>query len=391
MKIGIFTNNYLPNPYGVTGSVESFRQEFEKLGHEVYIFAPRYAEYADTNPSVFRYPSLDINVKFRFPVPIPWSGKMDRIIDGLELDIIHVQHPNLLGAAGLRWARRKSIPVVFTWHTLYDRYAHFAKVIPEKLAAKWLIRQAASFANRCDQVIVPTESIKAIIRGWGVSNPNVAAVPTGIDERLFEKSNRFRIRQALKIKENDLVLLLVSRLTQEKNVMFVMQAVAPLIQENVKIKFIVVGGGDHLDSMRRVTHEYQIEDQVFFAGEVPRAEVKDYYAAADMFVYGSTSETQGMIITEAMYAGLLIVAVAATGVSDQVTSGVNGTLVPEDVNEFRWAVERLISHPDLRAKYQREAKFRSQQHIAPVCAAKMLAIYAGLMQRNSDRKMSGQL
>lgn len=379
MKIGIFTNNYLPNPYGVTGSVESFRHEFEKLGHEVYVFAPRYAEYSDANPHVFRYPSLDINVKFRFPMPIPWSRKMDGIIDGLELDIVHVQHPNLLGSAGLKWARRKGIPVVFTWHTLYDRYAHFAKIIPEKFAAQWLIRQAAKFANQVDQVIVPTESIKGIIRGWGVINPNLSAVPTGIDENLFEHANAFRIRKELKIKGNELVLLLVSRLTQEKNVKFVMQAVAPLIQENLKIKFIVVGGGDHLESMKRVVSEYQIEDQVFFAGEVPRSEVKDYYAAADMFVYGSTSETQGMIITEAMYAGLLIVAVAATGVSDQVTSGVNGTLVPEDVNELRWAVERLISHSDLRAKYQREAKLRSQQHIAPVCAARMLAIYAGLI------------
>src|SRR4030043_309152 len=146
MRIAIFTNNYLPHPYGVSGSVESFRKEFERLGHEVYIFAPRWKGYRDKNRRVFRYPAFETNVKIKFPIAIPYSRKISKILDKLDLDIIHSQHPNLLGSAAARWTRRKSasrrIPLVFTWHTLYDQYAHFAPFVPVKLAAWWAIRNA---------------------------------------------------------------------------------------------------------------------------------------------------------------------------------------------------------------------------------------------------------
>jgi len=114
MNIAIFTNNYLPNPYGVTTSVESFRKEFEKRGHNVYIFAPHNRGYKDKNKNVFRYPSIDIKYKIRFPLPIPYSRKIDKEIKKLKIDIIHAQHPNLLGGAAITWAEKKHIPLVFT-------------------------------------------------------------------------------------------------------------------------------------------------------------------------------------------------------------------------------------------------------------------------------------
>ena len=107
MNIAIFTNNYLPNPYGVTQSIESFRREFKKQGHAVFIFAPHYKNYKDENPRVFRYPALDISYKIKFPLAIPYSKKMDKILENLKIDIIHSQHPNLLGIAAMKWAKKK--------------------------------------------------------------------------------------------------------------------------------------------------------------------------------------------------------------------------------------------------------------------------------------------
>ena len=126
MKIGIFTNNYLPNSFGVANSVETFRTDFEKMGHEVFIFAPKWPGYVDNNPNVFRYPSLDIKIKIRFPLAIPYSFEMSRILKKLDLDVIHSQHPNLLGSAAARWTRKlarrrggKKIPLIFTWLSLF--------------------------------------------------------------------------------------------------------------------------------------------------------------------------------------------------------------------------------------------------------------------------------
>ncbi|KKQ11412.1 MAG: Glycosyl transferase group 1 [Candidatus Moranbacteria bacterium GW2011_GWE1_36_7] len=167
MKIAIFTNNYLPNPFGVSMSIESFRKEFKKLGHSVYIFAPDFKGYVDEDKSaclgssrVFRYPALDLKFKnVRFPIAFPYSYRVDRILEKLEIDVIHSQHPNLLGWQARRWAKKKNVPLVFTWHTLYDQYAHFAPFIPSKLAAWWTIKNAVGFANNADQIVTPTPSV----------------------------------------------------------------------------------------------------------------------------------------------------------------------------------------------------------------------------------------
>ena len=141
MKIAIFTNNYLPNPYGVSGSVESFRKVFERLAMR-YIFSRRAGKgIQDKNPKVFRYPAFETNIKIKFPIAVPYSGKISKVLDKLDLDIIHSQHPNLLGSAAMKLARRKNIPLVFTWHTLYDQYTHFVPFVPQKLAIWFAIQK----------------------------------------------------------------------------------------------------------------------------------------------------------------------------------------------------------------------------------------------------------
>ncbi len=204
MKIAFFTNNYLPNVYGVPMSVETFRKEFERLGHTVYIFAPNYSDYQDTNKNaclsgrqVFRYPSLDIEIKFRLPLGIPYSRKMDRIIEKLDLDIIHSHHPNLLGSAAMKWAKKKNIPLIFTWHTLYDKYTNFVPFLPSKLTAGWIIKKAVKYANKADSVIVPTQSIEPILKNWGVVN-KIFPVATGIDEKCFSGSDRKKSAKNIK-------------------------------------------------------------------------------------------------------------------------------------------------------------------------------------------------
>jgi len=375
MKIGIFTNNYLPNPYGVTGSIESFRKELESSGHEVFIFAPRWKDFQDTNQHVFRYPSIDITLKFRFPLPIPFSPKMDKIISELDLDIIHSQHPNLLGTAAKKWAKRKKIPLVFTWHTLYDQYTNFVPILPKKFTANWIISQAVKYANQCAQVIAPSESAKGIIQKWGVQK-DIQALSTGVDEGIFAGAQRQLLRGKYGVQEDEVLVLLVSRLTEEKNIAFLFEAVTEAIQGKEKVKFLIAGGGYLLEELQGKIKKLNLEEKIFLAGEVKKEEVKNYYAASDIFVYASKSETQGMIISEAMYAGLPVVAVEATGVKDTVEHGINGFLVFEDKKEFQNALEKLIVDKELRQKFSDQGKrMAKEKYTAKVCAQNLLNLY----------------
>lgn len=389
MRIAIFTNNYLPNPYGVATSVETFRCELEKLGHQVFIFAPEWPGYVDKDPEVcppediskrktgcvFRYPAIDIEVKFRFPLPFSRSWKMRRILQKLDLDIIHAQHPNLLGTAAARWARRKKIPLVFTWHTLYDHYVHFARFVPKKMTAGVIVKQAVRFADRADAVVVPTDSIIPILRAWGVKNEKIFPVATGVVPEDFADADGQAIRKEYGIAPDEVVLFSSHRLTQEKNMEFLLRALVPVLKNN-KAKFLVAGDGDLAPLLKKFCAENGIADKVIFLGVVARAKIKDYYAAADIFVHASLSETQGMVMTEAMYMGLPVVALSATGANSLVLNNGSGFLVSEKEDEFAEAVLKLVNDQELRQKFGEAAKKIAElKFTSDVCAKELLAVY----------------
>lgn len=416
MRIGIFTNNYLPNPYGVSASIESFRKEFEALGparndqpaelrstmltgaatsgehsdagrHQVFIFAPKWKEYRDENLNVFRYPSIDIEIKFRFPLPIPYSRRMDKIIENLDLDIIHSQHPNLLGSAAMKWAKKKNIPLVFTWHTLYDQYTHFFPFLPKKMAVSYIIKKAVAYANKCDQIIVPSQSALEIVQKWGVTNPNITAIPSGV-ERDFENPTKDIIRKKFAIDADEILLFSDVRLTAEKNVEFLVETVADILKNNRKVKFMAVGDGYLMPKLKEIFAQAGVSEQAIFCGLVDKKEIKNYFSAGDIFVYSSKSETQGMVITEAMYMGLPIVAVNATGICDLVENNINGFLVSENKSEFMETISKLINDAELRKKMGAEsARIAREKYTAQICARKMLEVYNKVINNKNYAKI----
>jgi glycosyltransferase involved in cell wall biosynthesis len=386
MNIAIFTNNYLPNPYGVSSSIESFRKEFEKMGHTVYIFAPYAKGFIDENPCVYRYPAIDFHYKISFPLAIPYSYKISRILKDLSIDIIHSHHPNLLGWEARRWAKKKKVPLVFTWHTLYDRYAHFIPILPVKLSANLAIRSAVRYANSCDQVIIPTKSVKKIIVNWGVTK-SVSVVSTGITEEFLDNSHRDESRKMFGIKEDEIVLLSLSRLTPEKNLDFLIHSVIKILAKYKKGRFILAGEGGELEKIKMVIGEAGITDRVIFTGMVNGQMKKNVYAAADIFVYASTSETQGMILVEAMAVGLPIVAVAATGSSDMVGNYVTGILTKENEEVFVEAVMRLVKDEKMLKLLGENAKrVFNANYTGSICADKMLKIYQKLLMQNQEKE-----
>ncbi len=385
MKIAIFTNNYLPNPYGVSTSVDGFRKGLIKRGHEVVIFAPEWPGCeGENNPQIIRYPSFDLPTKVPFSLALPFSPEIDEYIDMTDFDIIHAQHPNILGVQALRWSRVKHVPLVFTWHSLYDRYAHYAPaVIPEKIAMRWVMHNAQTYAHAADHVIFPTQTVYDAIGHHEIKPEKVSIIPSGVDEELFVEPDPKPLKQELGIPENAPVLVSVSRITKEKNVLFLAEAVAHYLRQDVQAFFIMAGEGDLVQDITSICENLGVADRVVFPGKVARDAVKNYLAIADLFVYASTSETQGTILTEAMYVGVPVVAVSSQGVDDVVVSGETGLLVGEDVEMFAYVIVDLMSNPEKRhAMRGASQKLARSRFTIDACSAKMESLYKKLINKS---------
>jgi glycosyltransferase involved in cell wall biosynthesis len=194
MRVALFTNNYLPFRGGVTTAVETLRTGLEAGGHQAWVFAPGARETADP-PFVFRYPAIPAPTYPGFAVPVPVSPRLARLARELRPDVIHVQHPFLLGVTGRRLARRLGLPLVFTYHTRYEKYAHYVP-LPERVVAALAVRLACRFADRADLVVAPSVAIAETLRDRGVRAP-VAVIPTGVPLDLFRPGDRTVARAAL--------------------------------------------------------------------------------------------------------------------------------------------------------------------------------------------------
>ncbi len=376
MHIGIFTNNYLPNPYGISTSIEGFRVGLEKKGHKVSIFAPSWIEETQDLPNVYRYPSIKAPTKLPFSIAIPYASKIDRKIEELKLDLIHAQHPNLVGAQGKRWARKKKIPLVYTWHSIYDKYTHYAYPVPHKIASKWIMNSVVSFAKKADHVIVPTKSMFYNIKSKGFSHKSISIVPSGVDEKLFSNPSGQEIRKKYNIPDNVLLISSISRLTQEKNVIFLAKVVKKVLLQNKNVYFLFGGEGDLLDNLKKILYHKSIKNRVVFTGKIKRELVKDFLDASDIFVYASVTETQGTIISEAMYMGVPIVALNSSGVRDMVIDGQTGYLTAYNINDMVYTISKCIKDPIDRVRLSQKAlKFASQNYTVTACTEKLLQVY----------------
>ncbi len=390
MHIGIFTNNYLPNPYGVSASVEGFRKGLIAAGHRVSVFAPTWhgQKYTDAQ-DVYRYPSLAVPTKVAFSLVVPYAPKLDKKIEACDFDIIHAQHPNLLGTQAHRWAKQKDIPLIFTWHSLYDRYAHYVPFVPEAFAGKWMMKTARAFAQSADHVIVPTASVQKIILQQGLSHKRIHIIPSGVDEELFAHADGHHIREQYNIPTQAQLIVSISRLTKEKNVRFLAHAIKKVLAQNPQTYFLFGGEGDLLIELKKILYSKNIPhstQRVIFPGKIARSDVKNILAAADLFVYASTSETQGTIITEAMYMGVPIVAVRASGVEDLIVEGTTGILTREATSDLSYAVLRCLSDRHAHQSCGQKARAYAKKHYTvTACTKKLIDVYSQAIDEHHQR------
>ncbi len=328
MRIGLFTDAYLPEITGVTTVVRTLRDELARLGHEAYVYAPRYDHPCDDERNVFRFRSGPVFGYKTARMALPYNREATRSFG--ELDVIHSHTPFSLAYAGLIAAHRYRLPHVQTYHTYLSHYLHYIpRVIrPSVKAAE---SYSALLCNRCSVVTAPTRSIHDELRKFGVRRP-IHILPFGPDLRDYEGASVWDARGALGISEGAPVFLYAGRIAPEKNLLFLLESFVKIHHALDQAVMVFAGDGPQRAELEQTAAEWGIADHVRFAGFLDRKRLIDLYRAADVFVFASKTETQGLVIVEAMAAGTPAVAVRAMGVRDVVKNDENGFLVPEDAD-----------------------------------------------------------
>ena len=376
MHIAFFTNYYHPVVNGVVRSVASFRETLMKQGQNVFVFAQADSTYKDDEPFIFRYPSLPLPLG-EISTAIPVSPFVDQLLPILKLDVIHAHHPVLLGQTAARKAAELGLPLVFTFHTQYWEYTHYIP-FPQEIVQEFLKnavhRWLREFMQRCQHIIIPSESLREIlVRDYGL-HERYSVIPTGTDLEPFLNADGRALRAEKGWQENT-VLVSVGRLAPEKNWDTLIRAFAKARQKHSGLRLVLNGDGTARQSLEALAAELGVNDQVTFLGAVPFEEIPRYLKAADVFVFASVTETQGLVTIEAMAAGLPVVAVDGPGTRDIVEHGKQGLLVENDPDALAKGLKKVLSSSQLLRRLSNHALKKAKTFDINQLGKQMISVY----------------
>lgn len=366
MNIGIFTDTYSPQVNGVVSSILTLEKQLLEKGHQVYIFTISHPKAVDSKDYVFRSPSMPFVFLKDQRVGLLYSTKMVRKIKRLKLDIILSQTEFSLGLFAKIMSKKLHIPIIHTYHTMYEEYMHYiskgVEFSPE-LARKY----SKKFCNSVDGVVAPTEKTKKLLLKYGVTTP-IKIIPTGIDFSPFSKDNYSpREIQSLKSEFNipldSPVILFIGRVAKEKSIDMILQAFKLLIVQVPTAKFLIVGDGPERQNLVKLASELDISDNIIFAGMQPWNNIGKFYQLGDIFVSASVSETQGLTFAEAMAASLPVVARRDESVSGLIQDNQNGKLF-DSYEELATILNQLLEDK----AYQEDLSTQALESIKPLSA-----------------------
>jgi glycosyltransferase involved in cell wall biosynthesis len=381
MRIVMFTNAYKPSISGVVTSLTTFRRGLIEAHQDVFIIAPDYENYVDDEPYIFRFPALDLPWQIDFSLALPIKNLLEPTIRGLKPNIIHSQHPVLMGDLAVAFARDLNVPFIFTFHTQYDRYIeHYIPLAPS-LATRLMDEMIQRYLKRCDHLIVPSESIKAKVeKEYHVEKP-ISVVPTPVDLSMFKVGEKVALRSSLGWTD-DRVLLYVGRIAKEKKLDLLLNAFDLIAKEIARARLVLVGRGPYMEGLKEKTHDMGLGDRVVFAGAIPHEEVPRYMAAADLFVFTSTTDTQGLVLVEAMASGTPVVAVDAPGPTDVLQAG-GGVLTEDSPSSFAEAVCALIESPPQLHELSEAASEVAKRYGIRAATRELIKVYESTQTRHS--------
>ena len=382
MNIVLFTNTYLPHVGGVARSVAAFCKEYRRLGHQVLIIAPEFPNMLKDELGVIRLPAIQNFNGSDFSALLPVFQNLHSALNQFKPDIIHSQHPFLIGMTAIRVARFRNLPIVFTHHTLYEQYTHYVPGDSPALK-RFVIELSTHYANLTEHVFAPSESIKTLIQSRGVTT-QISVIPTGVTQEHFTLGNGKKFRRKHNIAQDSFVVGHMGRLAEEKNLLFLAKAVVRFIKKVPNSYFVVVGAGEYATHIKKIFEQAGLLHAVFFTGVLLGKELIDALCAMDVFAFTSKSETQGMVLTEAMAASLPVVALDANGVREVVFDKINGRLLFQDsIIEFADALQGVTElSKEKMQRLKKNARNTAENFSMSVSAKKSIACYQQILSQH---------
>jgi len=371
------TDVFSPRVNGVSTSIQTFRRELHALGHQVCVIAPDYGAITDDEAGIVRVPAV--------PVPLDpedrlmrWGQlrrQLRRVRDG-GFDLVHIQTPFLAHYAGVAFSDAAGIPRVETYHTYFEEYLfHYVRFLPKPSLKALARRFSRGQCNDLDALVVPSSQMRAVLEGYGIS-ASMEVIPTGLALEDFSVGDGVAFRSRFRIPPERPIILYVGRVAFEKNIEFLLRVTARLKPLIPDILFVVSGEGPALHALRDRARKEGLEGHVLFVGYLDRrGALLDCYRAADAFVFASRTETQGLVLLEAMALGTPVVSTAIMGTRDVLRQGEGAVIVPEDEVAFAEAVAALLRDEPHRRKLGRAGQRYAQQWTARAMAERLLAFY----------------
>lgn len=386
MNILMFTNTFTPHVGGVARSVQGLAAALRELGHRVLVVAPVFQGTPDIEADVIRVPALKHFWGSDFSVPMPVGHRLSAAVRTFKPDIVHAHHPFLLGDTALRIAAAHDIPAVFTYHTRYEHYTHYVQTDSSRFK-RMALDLAIGYCNLCDAVIAPSESVANFLRQHGLEVP-VEVVPSGVRVESFANGNGVAARARMDIPQDAFVVGHVGRLAPEKNLAFLADSVARFLLTDDRAHCLIAGDGPLKQSIVEIFEAQGLGSRYHWTGVLDNKALADVYQAMDVFAFSSHSETQGLVLVEAMAAAVPVVALDASGVREVVRDKTNGRLlVREDAEDYAAAlawVAKLGAGDALRM--QQVARETAAEFSLTKTTARMLDFYHTVLANQPSTK-----
>lgn len=395
MRIGLFTDSYPPYINGVSTSVAMLKRALEKKGHTVYVVtvgdnALKY-EY-DEKEKVARVPGIPIGIyDYRLSKIYPLS--MINTMKNWDLDVIHSHTEFGVGIFARLFSKQFNIPLVHTYHTLYEDYTHYITHGYFDKSSKKIVEYLTKFYcdKTANELIVPTNKIYKLFKEKYEFTKNIHIIPTGIEiERFFieniDKKLVQTLNKRLNFQKRDFIIIFVGRLASEKNVEFLLNAHKRLVKKHSNIKLLIVGDGPDKENYERMVKDLGIEKNVLFNGKAAWEEIPYYYHCADLFATASTTETQGLTVIEAMAAGKVPVCIKDESFLGTITHDLNG-MIFETEEEYITKVLTLYADNSLREKMSKQARIQAEHCSSANYAERVMEVYnrAIIDKKEEDR------
>lgn len=386
MRILMISDVYFPRINGVSTSTQIFREEMIRQGHKVTLIAPHYPECVDED-DIIRIPSRQ--VLFDPEDRMMKSREVMALLPMLrneKYDLLHIQTPFVAHHLGIKLARALMIPVVETYHTFFEEYLfHYIPFVPKSWMRALARRFTRTQCNAIDKVIVPSTAMSEILEGYGVAT-DMKIIPTGMELEKFKGCNGAAFRQRYQISPERPTLVHIGRVAHEKNIDFLLHMLQQLRKYIPEALMIIAGEGPALPHLHKLTDKLGLNSSVLFVGYLSRADaLLDCYCAGNAFVFASRTETQGLVLLEAMALGVPVVSTAVMGTKDILQPQRGALVSPEDPLKFAENVKLLLENDLLHKRLSKEARDYVKEWSAPMMAERLLGLYQDLIDSRKQR------